>query len=222
MLFRSTGTSRGLVNADSLSGALSTAATGSSGVGSYTIDATALANGNYLITANNGSLAISKAHLTVTADAQSRLYGAANPSFTETISGYVNSQDANSASVTGTATGSTLADATTGVGTPTITASTGTLAAANYDFTAANGTLTISQRPLTVTADGKTKTYGDANPALTYTVAADGTGTSRGLVNADSLSGALSTAATGSSGVGSYTIDRFGRASCRERVSSPV
>ena len=76
-----------------------------------------------------------------------------------------------------------------------------------YLISYTNGTLTINQRPLTVTADAKTKTYGDLNPSLTYTVAADGVGTSRGLVNGDTLSGSLSTTATQASGVGSYTID---------------
>ena len=72
-------------------------------------------------------------------------------------------------------------------------------------FSGTNGA--INQRPLTVTADPKSKTYGDANPALTYTVTPDGTGTSRGLVTGENLSGALSTAATLTSNVGSYTID---------------
>ncbi|MEI6601496.1 MAG: YDG domain-containing protein, partial [Comamonadaceae bacterium] len=54
---------------------------------------------------------ITKAHLTVTADNQSRLYGASNPTFTQAISGFVNSENASSAGVTGTATGSTAATA---------------------------------------------------------------------------------------------------------------
>jgi filamentous hemagglutinin family protein len=76
-----------------------------------------------------------------------------------------------------------------------------------YLISYVGGTLTINQRPLTVTADAKSKTYGDVNPALTYSLAADGVGTSRGLVNGDSLSGSLSTVATQASGAGSYTID---------------
>src|SRR2546426_10184903 len=38
----------------------------------------------------NGQLTITKAHLTVTADNQSRVYGAANPTLTYTLSGFVN------------------------------------------------------------------------------------------------------------------------------------
>jgi hypothetical protein len=67
--------------------------------------------------------------------------------------------------------------------------------------------LTINQRPLTVTAEPKTKNYGEVNPALSYSVVADGVGTSRGLVNGDTLSGGLTTTANQASGAGSYTID---------------
>jgi MBG domain (YGX type) len=35
-----------------------------------------------------------KAHLTVTADGKTRLYGEANPAFTSTINGYVNGENA--------------------------------------------------------------------------------------------------------------------------------
>jgi hypothetical protein len=202
------GTSRGLVNGDTLNGSLSTAATQASGVGSYTIDASALSNGNYLVTANNGTLTINKAHLTVTANNVNKTYGDANPVLGTTVSGFVNGENLATSGVSGAGTATTTANATTGAGTAAITSSVGTLTATNYDFTnLVNGTLTINQRPLTVTADPKTKTFGDVNPALTYTVAADGIGTSRGLVNGDTLSGSLSTTATQASGVGSYTID---------------
>ncbi|MCK9285776.1 MAG: filamentous hemagglutinin N-terminal domain-containing protein, partial [Rhodocyclaceae bacterium] len=40
----------------------------------------------------DGTLTINKAHLTVTADNQTRLYGQANPTFSETISGFVNGE----------------------------------------------------------------------------------------------------------------------------------
>ena len=60
------------------------------------------------------------------------------------------------------------------------------------------GTLTISQRPISVTADAKSKTYGNADPSLSYQV------TTGSLVSGDSLSGALSR--TTGENVGSYTI----------------
>jgi hypothetical protein len=42
----------------------------------------------------------------------------------------------------------------------------------NYDITYNSGKLTISPKPITVTADDKSKVYGSADPALTVTVPA--------------------------------------------------
>ena len=77
----------------------------------------------------------------------------------------------------------------------------GTLAASgNYALNYASANLTVGQRAITVTADAKSRAYGDANPALTYQVGGSG------LVNGDSLSGALATSATTASNVGTYGI----------------
>ena len=47
----------------------------------------------------------------------------------------------------------------------------GTLAASgNYALNYASADLTVTQRALTVTADAKSRAYGDVNPALTYQV----------------------------------------------------
>src|SRR3546814_7211897 len=77
----------------------------------------------------------------------------------------------------------------------------------NYNFTfaqdAANAAaLTITPRALTVTADALDRIYGDANPALTYAVGG------LGLVNGDTLTGALATVAAQSSIPGNYAITR--------------
>jgi hypothetical protein len=53
-----------------------------------------------------------------------------------------------------------------------------------------------------VTANAKSRAYGDANPALTYQVGG------AGFVNGDTLSGALATSATTSSEAGVYGITR--------------
>ena len=58
----------------------------------------------------------------------------------------------------------------------------------------------MTQRPITVTADAKTKFAGQANPSLTYTLGG------AGLVNGDTLGGALATAADTNSAVGNYAI----------------
>jgi hypothetical protein len=66
-------------------------------------------------------------------------------------------------------------------------------------FTGAN--LTVTPRAITVTADAKSRAYGDANhPVLTYQVGGSG------LANGDTLSGALATSGTASSNAGVYGI----------------
>jgi hypothetical protein len=60
----------------------------------------------------------------------------------------------------------------------------GTLAASgNYALNYTGNDLTVGQRAITVTADAKSRAYGDANPALTYQVGG------AGLVNGDTLVG---------------------------------
>ena len=71
--------------------------------------------------------------------------------------------------------------------------------AGNYTFnTTATTTADITQRPITVTADAKTKVYGSSDPTLTYQV------TSGSLVSGDAFSGTLTRVAGGS--VGTYPI----------------
>ena len=61
-------------------------------------------------------------------------------------------------------------------------------------------TFTINKRTLTVTAEAKTKTYGEANPALTYKI----TGAVSGQTA--KFNGSLACSATATSGVGTYDI----------------
>src|SRR5208337_4294452 len=144
---------------------------------------------------------VSKAHLTVTADNQSRTYGQDNPNLTYTLSGFVNGDT--SSVVSGTPVPSTAASAASPVGTYAIIVDVTGLSAANYDFTGQAATLSVSPAHLTVTADNQTKIQGNPNPTLTYTLS--------GFVNGDTssvVSGAatLSTTATTSSPPGSYPI----------------
>lgn len=90
----------------------------------------------------SAALTVNKSTLTVTATNASRVYGAANPTLTDTLSGFVNG-DTNAA-VTGTAALSTTATSASPVGAYPITAVQGTLAAANYTFSFVNGTLTVN------------------------------------------------------------------------------
>ena len=75
----------------------------------------------------------------------------------------------------------------------------GTLAAsANYALSYVGANLTVTAAALTVTANAQIMGYGAAIPALTYN--------ETGLVNGDTLSGLLATAATTTSNVGNYAI----------------
>ncbi|ESZ29345.1 hypothetical protein X734_08085 [Mesorhizobium sp. L2C084A000] len=186
-------TSGNFVNGDSLSGALATTATTASGVGSYGIMQGTLANGNYTISYVGANLSVAKRAITVTADAKSRIYGDAIPTLTYqlTTGNFVNGDSLSGALATSATTAS-------GVGSYGITQ--GTLANSNYAISYAGANLSVTKRAITVTADAKSRIYGDANPALTYQL------TSGNFVNGDSLAGALATTATTASGVGSYGI----------------
>ena len=134
-------------------------------VGSYGISVSGLYSNQlgYKITYADGSLAITKAHLTVTGNDATKTYGDANPILSTTVSGFVNSQNLASSGVTGTGAATTTATALTDVGTAVITAGTGNLAASNYDFTnLVNGNLAITKAPLTVAGATTVTTYNGA------------------------------------------------------------
>jgi len=149
------------------------------------------------------ALSVNKAVLTVAATSVSKVYGAALPSLSYTVSGFVN-EDTTASATTGTpalSTTATLASAARGY---PITVAPGTLAAINYSFTLKPGTLTVTKAVLTVTAANKSVVYGSTIPALTYTVS--------GFVNGDTVATALTgtpnitTAALATSSAGTYPI----------------
>ena len=117
-------------------------------MGSYTIAVGqgTLAATNYdFTTFTPGTLTVGTAHLTVTADAKTKLYGQDDPALTAAISGFVNGDT--SSVVSGSGAPSTTATAASPVGSYTIMVAQGTLAAANYDFTTFTpGTLTVKKR----------------------------------------------------------------------------
>ena len=133
--------------------------------GNYVITPSGLYSESYIISYANGTLTVGKASLTATADDKSKTYGGADPALTYTPSGTLYYTD--SYGVIGGVTLATDTGALATAGTHTITASGG--AAANYDVTMVDGTLTVGKASLTATADDKSKTYGGADPALTYT-----------------------------------------------------
>ena len=129
----------------------------------------------------------------------SRAYGDANPAFTYTAYGLHTSDT--SAILSGLSL-STAATTTSNVGSYAITAGGSIISTAGqaYRLIQTPAALTVTPRSITVTADAKSRAYGDINPALTYQVGGSG------LANGDTLSGALATSATTASNVGVYGI----------------
>jgi len=200
----------GFVNGDTQTTAVTgapgfaTTALPKSPVTTYTIEPTqgTLGAANYTFQFVAGTLTITKVPLTVTANSASRVYGAANPTFTAAITGFVNGDTAVKA-VTGTPGFTTSATAKSPVANYSITPTAGTLASFNYTFQFAAGTLTVTKATLTVTATSASVPYNQAIPKLTYGAT--------GYLNGDSasvLSGAPaeSTTAKQGSAVGAYPI----------------
>ena len=196
----------GFVNGDTAANldigpTLSTTATTNSDVGVYSITVSGAADVDYTITFVSGTLTVTSAALTITADNQTKVYGAALPMLTASYSGFVNGDT--SASLTTLPTVTTTATASSDVlGSPySITASGA--ADTNYTITYVAGTLTVTPATLSAVADNLSRPEGQANPPLTYTIF--------GLVNGDTtsvISGApnLSTTATTASFDGQYPI----------------
>ena len=198
----------GFLNGDTasvLSGSpsLTTSATTNSPVGAYVITNTigTLSAANYNFNFVNGSLTVTQAVLTVTANSTNRNYGATNPVFTVSYTGFLNTDTASVLS--GAPSLTTGATTNSPVGGYVITNTIGTLSAANYSFSFVNGSLTVGSAVLAVTANNTNRLYGATNPVFAVSYS--------GFLNGDTasvLSGApsLTTGATTNSPVGTYTI----------------
>jgi hypothetical protein len=207
-------TSSGLQNGESIGSVTLTASGGSAAnapVGSYSLTPSAASGGtftasNYSISYVAGSLIVNRAALTVTATNQGKTYGTAvTPAGTEfSTSGLLNSDSVTSVTLTssGYAAAATVAGSPYAI-TPSAAVGTGL---GNYSISYVPGTMTVTPATLTVltvTANNASKLYGQANPAFSANYS--------GFVNGDTtavLSGSpsLTTTATTSSPVGSYTI----------------
>ncbi len=144
-----TATYSGFVNGQTktvLGGTLvcSTVATAASAVGSYASTCSGATSANYSISYVPGTVTVTPATLTVTANNVTKAFGAAVPTLTATITGFVNGQTLATSGVTGQALCTTTATTTSPGGTYPITCSLGTLAAHNYTFNFVAGTLTVT------------------------------------------------------------------------------
>ncbi|THC44210.1 MBG domain-containing protein [Massilia sp. Mn16-1_5] len=177
-------TAGSLVGSDTLAGSLTRAA--GENVGSYAIDASSLANGNYLVSVQNGTLTVTPRALSIMFDPLDKVYGDADPLLAYRITG--------GSLASGDSLGVTRV-AGENVGSYAVSAS----ASPNYTLSVTPGTLAIRPRALTVAVDDATKTYGDGDPLLGYRIV------SGNLVGSDQLTGSVVRAA--GEDAGSYTID---------------
>src|SRR5205807_803905 len=161
----------------------------------------------YSISYVAGSLTVTPAPLTITADSKSKVYGAPLPTLTVSYTGLVNGDTAATFSTAPNTppTLSTTATATSHVNSSPITptATPHDALPTYYSISYVAGTLTVTPAPLTITADSKSKVYGAPLPTLTISYT--------GLVNGDTAASlttppTTSTTASAASHVNSYSI----------------
>jgi|GEM_PF-4836961 len=194
-----------------LGGSVSFAGTsqGAINAGSYALTPSGLSAANYTVNFTSGTLTVNKAALTLTGNDATREYGAADPAFSSTLTGFVNGETAVTAGVTGSAGGVSSALAASPVGTYAYTPTAGNYTAANYAFTQfVDGRVTVTPATLSIVAQAATRTYGAAEPTFA--------GSITGLRNGDALSTAVTgtlaftTNATLTSNVGTYGLTGSG------------
>ncbi|MEO9477867.1 MAG: MBG domain-containing protein [Cyclobacteriaceae bacterium] len=190
----------GLVNGDSEADiillTLSTTATETSDVGTYAIEVSGGSNANYNFINTNGTLTITQAPLDATIGNATKSYGEVNPTFEVDYNGFVNGDNAAALNLAP----ETSANEASPVGSYDVRLASSGLV--NYSLTSNTAILTITPADLTITADDKTKTYGQANPELT--ISYDGFENGEGEANITAPS--ISTSATASTVVGAYDI----------------
>ena len=200
-------TSAGTISPDSVTSvtlACTDGATNTAAAGSYNIiPSAAVGSGltNYTITYHNGTLTVNQAPLGVLAANASRVYGLTNPLFTVTYFGFVNGET--NTVLGGVLTNTCLAVTNSPIGTYPIVPSG--LTATNYAITYTNGTLTVQPNALIVTADNKTKYYGQSDPTFTASYS--------GFVNGDTvtnLGGTLVFTRAPGEATGAYAITPSG------------
>jgi hypothetical protein len=212
---------------------LVTMGTGTLSSGHATLTTSALGGGPHSITAVYGGdgnlvgstsaatiVTVSKAALTVTANGALRAYGASDPTFDATITGFVNGETLGTSDVGGSpgCTSTATATSTVAGGPYLITCGNGTLASANYTFSFVEGLLAVTRADLTVTADAASRQYRTADPSLTATVSGFANGedpTSAGVTGAadctsdSTLTDPAGTAATITCTVGSLDAPNY-------------
>lgn len=208
-----TGTITGVASGETITANYTTTATTTSPVGSYPINATAVAGAstslsNYNVTVTPGTLTVTAgASLTLAAPAETESYRQAftqtlnatfgSPAPTGTVTFSVNG--ITTCTLSGTLSASNVCNApatTLNVGTYNVLVSYS--GDTNYSPTTTTTTLTVTPAPLTVVVNNATRTYGTANPVFTGTVT--------GVLPGETVNVAYSSAATVTSPAGTYPI----------------
>jgi hypothetical protein len=177
----------------------STTATSDSPVGTYAVTCSGGWGANYSLSHVAGTLTVSPANLTVSAQSYTVAHGSTAPTLDPQYSGFVAGDGVSSLSVPASCT--TTAGAGSAAGSYPVTCSGAV--DSNYTITYVAGSLRIASTGATVSAPSFTVTYGSAVPALVPVYS--------GLAGADSPSSLTSratctTTATASSPVGSYPV----------------
>ena len=168
--------------------------------GRYLIDVNGFDNDNYAITIVDGELTINQAPLTVTAGSFSITYGDAIPTFTATCEGFVNGESLESLNTQVLLSSSYTTEANRKSGNFAIVPN---LSLKNYDVTAINGNLAVSKMAITLSAENKNVTFGDATPTLT--AKANKLGYNDTVNDIGTIS--LTTAYVSGNNVGNYVIE---------------
>jgi sugar lactone lactonase YvrE len=166
---------------------------------------------NYAVLNGTATLVVDQANLLITANNASKSYGAADPVYAYTPTGFVNGETASV--INGAPTFSVngvIGGGPRPVGSYTITPSLGTLAATNYGFTFASGTLGVTKADTnSAVAASSSSIYRNAKVTLTATVARVG-GAGGGAVpsgTATFLNGATTLGTGALNASGSATLD---------------
>ena len=172
------------------------------GTQTLTVDFTPTDATNYIATSKVATINVVQKPISGTFTVSDKVYDGSTAAtiLTRSLTGVLTADQADVNLATGTA-----AFANANAGTAKSVVASGMILtgakAGNYVLSGvANASAEISAKPIVITADAKTKIYGDADPAFTYSLAPNS------LVGSDAITGALNR--TAGENVGNYTINQ--------------